>query len=607
MQSVLDLLEARSQGGASNDQVETAVLTMFQQQQTQSTTATVVSTFIAAVVEERLTIQPDLENYDDDDDSVNDGDAFEKNTAANNNPTVPAIDSRDNNENDTPAATAAVSATTTDMVVASQSTQTTTAVALEAAPVQKRKRGRPRKNPLPENGIFATAATAWVAYEDIPLGKQGAQMMTTFGDGNAPLAGSVAASLQGARRMLQTAIQDARHVGRKQRVIYRSAKDSLKEAQQHKPTNKQEWSSEILFRASQGYDPLSYDPKCGFGVDEIRQLFPEEMNAYNRWNEMHTTATAKEEEKARGVDAGDAEPSETLDNNDNTTKSVERDPWLTTSCDRTGHLHERASQFDLRTERMQGDWYLKYAALRQGSFLPRRNKTTAGSLDAEWETARKSKVGRGCSNKKGVWAHMSAPTVRFLHWLGFDPMSALPPPTEEVAQALAFLGYDFFGRIVEKAILLRNSDQLSSASVGNRNGDEMSVLVELAPGEQLTEKDIIRATEHADVKPVPLYSNASDKKKGLQLYFGEGFEDRLEMEMEEMMWGISKKENVLTAEELEIRRQEDELFANLAKPPTKDGIAALLSGNDDKTCPIDTDDTEKPKTRPAKEKKQKLS
>jgi hypothetical protein len=36
---------------------------------------------------------------------------------------------------------------------------------------------------------------------------------------------------------------------------------------------------------------------------------------------------------------------------------------------------------------------------------------------------------------------MSANSVRFWHWLGFEP-PAIYPPNEETTQALAFLGYD---------------------------------------------------------------------------------------------------------------------------------------------------------------------
>ena len=43
----------------------------------------------------------------------------------------------------------------------------------------------------------------------------------------------------------------------------------------------------MMYRAMQGWDKLAYDPKCGFDVEQLRQLFPEEMQAYSRWKEMH--------------------------------------------------------------------------------------------------------------------------------------------------------------------------------------------------------------------------------------------------------------------------------------------------------------------------------
>jgi hypothetical protein len=69
--------------------------------------------------------------------------------------------------------------------------------------------------------------------------------------------------------------------------------------------------------------------------------------------------------------------------------------------------------------------------------------------ERQWDANRKKGRGRPMKNK-GNWESMSAPSVRFLHWVGFDPRSALPPPNEETTEALAFLGYDFMGRIVEK-------------------------------------------------------------------------------------------------------------------------------------------------------------
>ena len=106
---------------------------------------------------------------------------------------------------------------------------------------------------------------------------------------------------------------------------------------------------------------------------------------------------------------------------------------------------------------------------------------------------------------------------------------------------------------------------------------------ELGPGEQLTEQDIQRAMDDPDIKPVPLYSVESKTRSlGPQLYFGPGFEDRLEMEMDEMLWDMNHAKKVndkLSKEELLIRQQEDELFAQLAKPPTQDGIVALLQAS----------------------------
>jgi hypothetical protein len=91
--------------------------------------------------------------------------------------------------------------------------------------------------------------------------------------------------------------------------------------------------------------------------------------------------------------------------------------------------------------------------------------------------------------------------------------------------------------------------------------------------------------EDPDIKPVPLYSGESKKRSfGPQLYFGPGFEDRLEMEMEEMLWDMNhaKKANEkLSEEDLLIRQQEDEFFAKLAQPPTQDGVVALLQATND--------------------------
>jgi len=42
----------------------------------------------------------------------------------------------------------------------------------------------------------------------------------------------------------------------------------------------------MVFRAVSGYDPLSYDSKVGFDISQLDVLFPEEMNAYKRWEKV---------------------------------------------------------------------------------------------------------------------------------------------------------------------------------------------------------------------------------------------------------------------------------------------------------------------------------
>lgn len=182
-------------------------------------------------------------------------------------------------------------------------------------------------------------------------------------------------------------------------------------------------------------------------------------------------------------------------------------------------MKERAANFDVRTEDMKNDKYLTFAQVRRGgSFLP-RHSGRASKDEREWQSLSSSDGNRG-RRKDGVWDTMSMTSVRFLHWIGFDPKTALAPPNDEATEALGFLGYDFMGRIVETAIQLR----MGGAAVP-----------ELPPGEQLTLEDINRALSHSSIQPVSLYSGKESSKGqvGAQLYFGPGFERRVEMEMDE--------------------------------------------------------------------------
>lgn len=61
-------------------------------------------------------------------------------------------------------------------------------------------------------------------------------------------------------------------------------------------------------------------------------------------------------------------------------------------------------------------------------------------------------------------------------------------------------------------------------------------MLELHEGEQLGADDIEKAINDSTIRPVPLYSFDNESSKlpaAAQLYFGPGFETRLEIEMDE--------------------------------------------------------------------------
>jgi hypothetical protein len=101
-----------------------------------------------------------------------------------------------------------------------------------------------------------------------------------------------------------------------------------------------------------------------------------------------------------------------------------------------------------------------------------------------------------------------------------------------VTHALAFLAYDRLGRIVEKAIYLRNIERIQ-----NNQSDvekDLRPLWELPKGERLTKEDIEKSLQDPDVKAGSVYGSRDfDGPSSIQLYFGPGWEERLEIEMEE--------------------------------------------------------------------------
>lgn len=360
--------------------------------------------------------------------------------------------------------------------------------------------------------------------QDIPMGKVGSEMMTSFGDGPQPDIEALKLALKGTRDALQLVVMDARAVRRKAMANYLHAQEqALSGFKKRKKLDTQKAvDPSLVYRAMLSekdnvHDPLGKNRPCGFDVEELQTLYPEEFRAYQRWTELHgeyeelatKKADLKEEEESKQKQSSEVEENPLEENEDH-------EEYL------GGHLLERAATFDARTDDMGKDQYLKFSRIRQGSFLPRRSKRSR--LEVEWESLESG--GRG---KEGSWMRMSAVSVRFLHWLGFDPPEK-PPPNAETTQLLGFLGYDRIGRIVEKAVYLRNAKRTND----DVNPTDLS-LRKLPDGDQLSKEDIEAALKDPDVKPESLFrlDSKSQNLPNAQLYFGPGFEQRLELELEE--------------------------------------------------------------------------
>jgi len=199
---------------------------------------------------------------------------------------------------------------------------------------------------------------------------------------------------------------------------------------------------DLLYRAiGGGMDSMAFDIKVGFDEQQLKKLFPEEMTAYRRWNQMHKSFKKKDDNEQTNKDKN----TDTTDSSDSESSAAPSPKW-------GGHLQTRLQQFDVRTQTMRQRWYMAFAEVRRGSFL---SKTPSSIENSRWKAKRKlagkdkSGGGRG-KIKVGTWESLPASHVQFLHWVGFDPRSSLPPPCVNTAEALAFLGYDFMGKIVEK-------------------------------------------------------------------------------------------------------------------------------------------------------------
>lgn len=106
-----------------------------------------------------------------------------------------------------------------------------------------------------------------------------------------------------------------------------------------------------------------------------------------------------------------------------------------------------------------------------------------------------------------------------------------------------------------------------------------SLLLELTGGDQLEKKDIEQAIAKVNLNSLCSSSNVDLGKsaKITQLYFGPGFEDRLELEMDEI---FGSKEKSLSKKEMDARKEEEYLFSELPEVPTLCTSVTNLRDND---------------------------
>ena len=228
------------------------------------------------------------------------------------------------------------------------------------------------------------------------------------------------------------------------------------------------------------------------------------------------------------------------------------------------HSGQRLVEFDIRTIKMDTDWYIRFAEdFRNGSFLSGKNtRNIYGGV---------ARTGLGWSkNKKDdkTWKSLGAGAARFLHWVGFDPSSALPPPDKSTTDALAFLAHDALGRIVEGSLMIMLEEEA-------RAGAE---IFQLRGGMQIRREHVLAALKQPGLAKViyrgklPESSTTSQgssrQPTGTTLYFGPGCEERMEMELDSMgdasMTHTGPSPSRDTQEEA-IVVKEEELFKNL--PP----------------------------------------
>ncbi|CAJ1933567.1 unnamed protein product [Cylindrotheca closterium] len=434
----------------------------------------------------------------------------------------------------------------------------------------------------------------------IPMGMEGAKMMTTFGDSRSPDPKALEEALLGTRRTLQLAMMDARAIRRKIKKRFDEAKRMNRRLDQSSLAQASSLDPTMMSRSLTAHDRLAYNLPCGFDIEQLESLYPEVMREYRRWNDMYQrsqrkNASAEKEDDATNRESDDENDGKKGDPSpDAQTETVEEDDTEALG----GHLKERAAHFDTRTDSMQSEGYLRFSQVRQGSFLSRGKRQRKSKEDIEWEKRHNIKGKRG---RKTDWEKMDARTIRFLHWLGFDPTTPMKPPDDATTQALAFLGYDTMGRIVEKAIYLKNLDSSRNPNGKESNSTDLEMW-ELKTGETLVQEDVTRALKDPEIQPTAMYSLDGLSVPSLQRYFGPGFEERLELELEELAAADEGKSEA-AEEDVQFRKEEAALFANMSSPPSLlTDVGALVDGQEETIDNKDEarDATKRERKRPRK-------
>ena len=498
LDALMNLVSSRSQGTGNDELIEQAVTSLLSNIPQPAATKSTSMAGVVAANGSSSDIIVDQDNYDDDDD-----------------------DDDDDENQDSKKLSPKTNITSKD---SSNGEPIWTGEKATIQSLEKQEQELKKKNESQNWNI----SDLWKNLDDIPLGRTGAKIMITFGDGPVPDPLACATALLATRHCLQTAIKDARALRRKMKNEFEKARAVLN---MHKADKKQRSilgpdvkgakgiDMDLYFKAIAGHDKrLTYNNPSGFDETQVEKLFPEEMSMYKRWNAVWKEYNESKNNDANGTKNEKEEGKEEL----NSAAALEDEIG--------GYVHERLAQFDIRTERMKQQWYIKFSEVRKGSFLDRGGMTSEARV---WESERKQ---RGNGRKKSsTWEALPASHIQFLHWLGFEQRSPLPPPDASTTEALAFLGYDFMGKIIEKAIFFKFlKDRQRTRERGIKEGEE--IVLEMGSGGQLMQEDIENALSDSTVLPKSLYNASNsplDTIDAAQIYCGPGFEERIEMEMEQ--------------------------------------------------------------------------